>query len=282
MEEKQHPFPSPLYIGIIIFLGFIFSLASAGFLSIVATNAFPQIKTNTQAQRVLAKLIITLGELNLFLFTVLFLYRKTDSLPRLFRLNFVPSRFLVLMIPLGFTLAIAGDALDRLLQLILPSTEITGQLAEMLKSSSIPELSLLILGSVVVAPVVEEFLFRGALQQAFEKTIGVTKAVIYSSLLWAIIHGIMNWAIQIFVLGVIIGYIAWRLNSTIPSMILHAINNLVAVIFYNWDIQHILPAYEWQNQVNPIYTILSVGFIVWSIRWLDATYRSATSFTEES
>ena len=133
-----------------------------------------------------------------------------------------------------------------------------------------------------MAPLVEEVLFRGALQQAFEKTIGVTKAVIYSSLLWAIIHGIMNWAIQIFVLGVIIGYIAWRLNSTIPSMILHAINNLVAVIFYNWDIQHILPAYEWQSQVNPIYTILSVGFIVWSIRWLDATYRSATSFTEES
>ncbi len=278
--EKENPFPSPLYIGFIIFLGFVFSLASAALLSMAAAAAFPQLQTDIHAQRVLAKVIITVGELNLFLFTLLFLYRKTPSMPRLFRLNKVSGPIMLMMLPLGLAIAIAGDALDRLLQLILPSTDITSQLAEMLKASSLPELGLLIFGSVVIAPIVEEFLFRGALQQAFEKTIGVTKAVIYSSLLWAIIHGIMNWAIQIFILGVIIGYIAWRLNSTYPSILLHALNNFVAVLFYNWDFQQVLPGYEWHNQVNPIYSVPAIGIIYGIIRWLDNRYRSSTSLTE--
>ncbi len=279
MEDKP-TFPSPLYIGLIIFLGFIFSIASAAILSAVSFAVFPALETSLQGQRLLAKVIITVGELNLFLFAVFFLYRRMPNLTELFRIHRTPTRPLLLMLPMGIALSIAGDALDRLIQIVIPSSDITEQLATMLKATSSLELMILILGSVIVAPLVEEWLFRGALQQAFERTIGVTKGVIYASLLWAIIHGIMNWAVQIFVLGVIIGYVAWRMNSTLPTIILHAINNMIAVMFYNWNLPAHLPAYEWQNQVNPIYTVMAVVIIYGSIRWLDGYYRSSNSAME--
>ena len=280
--ERQRKFPSPLYIGIIIFLGFLFSIASAVFISTLATTVFPQIQYQIYWQKVLTKLVLIVGELNLFLFAVIFLFRRTSNMRQLFRIHAIPAKMMAVMFPLGVALAIAGDALDRLMQLIIPASDVTQQLATMLKANSPMELGLLIIGSVLVAPVVEEFLFRGALQQALEETIGVTRAVIYASLLWAIIHGVMNWAIQIFVLGVFIGYVAWRLNSTVASIILHAINNLLAVIFYNWDIQSILPYYEWHGQVNPIYTVIAVGIIYGVIRWLELFYRSSTSVTDPS
>ncbi len=278
--ENKPIFPSPLYIGLIIFLGFIFSLASAALLSAVSIAIFPALKTDLNGQRLLAKVIITLGEINLFLFVLFFLYRRLPNIVRLFRIHRVPLPPLLLMLPLGIALAIAGDALDRLIQIIIPSSDITTQLASLLKATTSLELAMLILGSVIVAPVVEEWLFRGALQQAFEHTIGVTKGVIYASLLWAIIHGIMNWAIQIFILGVIIGYVAWRLNSTLPTIILHAINNFIAVLFYNWNLPLHLPGYEWHQQVNPVYSLLAIAVIFGSIRWLDSYYRSSNSAIE--
>lgn len=99
--------------------------------------------------------------------------------------------------------------------------------------------TLLIVLAVVLAPLAEEFVFRGFLYGAFRKTrLGVVGAAVVLSAAWAALH----WGyssqniIALFGLGLLFAYIVWRTGSVLPAIFGHAVNNLVAVmilIFYD-------------------------------------------------
>ena len=96
-------------------------------------------------------------------------------------------------------------------------------------------LFLLFISAVPIASFAEEIMFRGYLQQILEKEWkNITKAVLISSLFFAIVHLIPFWLIQIYLLGMIMGYLSWRTNSIYPSMVLHAVNNTMAFLSANW------------------------------------------------
>ena len=38
------------------------------------------------------------------------------------------------------------------------------------------------------------------------------------------------WFIQIYILGILLGYLAWKTNCIFPSLILHSLNNTIAII----------------------------------------------------
>ena len=84
---------------------------------------------------------------------------------------------------------------------------------------------------VLVAPIIEEFLFRGflysQLRRSFLKDWG---AIAVSSLLWTAIHfqyeiGILFF---LFLFGLFLGYFRIKYNSLLIPVALHAINNLIA------------------------------------------------------
>ena len=86
---------------------------------------------------------------------------------------------------------------------------------------------------VVVAPIIEEFLFRGflysQLRRSFLRDWG---AVAVSSLVWTAIHfqyevGILFF---LFLFGLFLGYFRIKYNSLLIPVALHALNNLIAFI----------------------------------------------------
>jgi hypothetical protein len=92
---------------------------------------------------------------------------------------------------------------------------------------------LMALLAVVFAPLAEEFMFRGMLYAAFQKTrLGVIGSAILLSALWAVMH----WGyssqnlVALFGLGLLFAYIVWRTGSLWPAVVGHAANNLVAVV----------------------------------------------------
>ena len=92
---------------------------------------------------------------------------------------------------------------------------------------------LMVLLAVVLAPLAEEFVFRGMLFAAFQKTrLGVIGAAILLSALWAVMH----WGyssqnlVALFCLGLLFAYIVWRTGSLWPAVVGHGANNLVAVV----------------------------------------------------
>jgi membrane protease YdiL (CAAX protease family) len=94
--------------------------------------------------------------------------------------------------------------------------------------------TLIVMGvlAVILAPLAEEFVFRGMLFAAFHKTIGVIGSAILLSALWSVMH----WGyssqnlLALFLLGLLFAYIVWRTGSLWPAIVGHTANNLVAVV----------------------------------------------------
>ena len=51
------------------------------------------------------------------------------------------------------------------------------------------------------------------------------------------IHMNPYWFIQIYILGILLGFLAWKTNSVIPPLILHSINNTMAMVFSFTEIE---------------------------------------------
>jgi membrane protease YdiL (CAAX protease family) len=84
---------------------------------------------------------------------------------------------------------------------------------------------------IIVAPIAEEFLFRGFLFSQLKRThLGGWGAVTLSSFLWTIIHFQYEPLIllALFIFGIFLGYIRMAYNSLSLPIILHAINNTIA------------------------------------------------------
>lgn len=126
---------------------------------------------------------------------------------------------------LGLAVAMSV-ALSRLLP--EPSHPMTEELA---KSRDPGTLALIIVGACILAPFLEEILFRGMLLPAIARVTGsATTGILVSSFLFAAIHpqGIAGWP-PLFVVGMMTALVTWQTKSLLPAMILHAIHNGVTL-----------------------------------------------------
>ena len=92
---------------------------------------------------------------------------------------------------------------------------------------------LLLLALIVFAPIWEEAMFRGFMFTGLASSpVGATGAVLIPSALWAVMHTQYDvFEIgTIFVMGIFLGIARLRTRSTLLTIILHAIVNLVAII----------------------------------------------------
>lgn len=98
---------------------------------------------------------------------------------------------------------------------------------------SIP-LGLLLLDVVVLTAVIEEWLCRGVLWAALERAADKAWVVVFlSALLFALLHSfnglfVLEWPHR-FVLGGMCGWLRYRSGSLWPGVLLHGLNNLLAV-----------------------------------------------------
>ena len=90
-----------------------------------------------------------------------------------------------------------------------------------------------IISVIIVAPIIEEFLFRGFLYSQLARTrLGGWGSVCLSSLLWTIIHFQYEPLILmvLFIFGIFLGYIRMAYNSLALPIALHAVNNSFAFL----------------------------------------------------
>ena len=84
---------------------------------------------------------------------------------------------------------------------------------------------------IIIAPIAEEFIFRGFLYSQLSRTkLGPWGAVTLSSFLWTVIHFQYEVLILIvlFIFGIFLGYIRMAYESLSLPIMLHGINNLFA------------------------------------------------------
>jgi membrane protease YdiL (CAAX protease family) len=89
------------------------------------------------------------------------------------------------------------------------------------------------LAVVVATPIGEETLFRGFLFRGWLRTPrDAWPVIVITSLLWALIHVQYDWYVtgQVFVFGVLLGWMRWATGSTLLVILLHGVINLEGMI----------------------------------------------------
>lgn len=111
--------------------------------------------------------------------------------------------------------------------------------------------------SLAIAPITEEVLFRGIILKGMINNYSVKKSIIFSSLLFAIVHGSIEQGIYAFIGGILFSIIYLYTKSLKYTIIAHFINNLCMII----------PS---PNTVlfSVIYIVLGITFILISLKIL--------------
>lgn len=118
---------------------------------------------------------------------------------------------------------------------------------------------LLIVTIVILAPVGEEILFRGFLQTFLESAWqDVTKAILFTSLFFAVIHFNPYWVVQIYILGILLGYLTWRTGSILASIVFHILINGTSLLLGQTGV-NLETILLWHGHITPLLLLAGGG-----------------------
>lgn len=87
---------------------------------------------------------------------------------------------------------------------------------------------------VVVAPIIEELIFRGIILDGLLRKYSPVKSIVISSFLFGILH-LNPWQfIGAFIIGLFSGWVYYRTKKLSLSILIHLVNNLIAFIGMNY------------------------------------------------
>ena len=121
---------------------------------------------------------------------------------------------------------------------------------------------------LAIAPALcEEFFFRGMLQRSLLKKRSPWKAIAISALVFGGFHTINNSVVAIdrliptTLVGIVLGYLAYKSNSILPGVILHAVHN--ACVSYLAYFQQELIQQPWfpQDEKLPLTWVVAAGLV---------------------
>ena len=121
-----------------------------------------------------------------------------------------------------------------------------------------------ILKVAIIAPIIEELIFRGVIMHGLMKNYSGTTAVVVSALMFALFH--MNpWQFPAtFVLGLLLGFLMLKKHNILLCIGGHAINNGIALFtMYNWEEIKSVPMLNSKTSLILISILVSlVSFVI--------------------
>lgn len=81
----------------------------------------------------------------------------------------------------------------------------------------------------VAGPVLEELLFRGAVEKLLLQQYTPTKAILFSALIFGVFHINPAQIVPAFLLGLMLGWMYYKTASLIPCIVVHILNNSLSV-----------------------------------------------------
>jgi membrane protease YdiL (CAAX protease family) len=151
-----------------------------------------------------------------------------------------PGKYLGLIRPSGRdaalalgTLALFLPGFDVLTYLLGREIVTPFQVTSYLSARASGALPLLWFAFVVAAPASEEIMFRGFLYRGWVRSQrAVVPGVAVISALWAVLHVQYDWfgLLQVFLMGLLLGWARWRSGSAVLTLLMHGITNLWAML----------------------------------------------------
>jgi membrane protease YdiL (CAAX protease family) len=136
-----------------------------------------------------------------------------------------------LMLPLTFAVLFANLLVQAGIQAVFGEIRTASdQLGVEEGSIGASEVWLLLITTSVVAPIVEEFVFRGLLYRYVRARRGIPTAMVVSAALFSLGHFIPLLMPSLFLLGLALAWVAQRYDSLYPAIALHAFFNAIATV----------------------------------------------------
>lgn len=156
--------------------------------------------------------------------------------------------------------------------------------------TSAPGLWAILLVFAVAPAVIEELAFRGFILSGLESLRNKWQAILLTSLLFGVAHGVIQQSMITFGVGMILGIIAVQTKSIIPCILFHLTHNSLAVllssanqtvvqqssilrqVLYSSDGQ----SYQYAVLPGILMSIIGVALIVWFVRLTPNTKSAGT------
>lgn len=138
----------------------------------------------------------------------------------------VPAVMYLLLIAAGAASCLAASNMISMSGLV-EASESYSSAVDILYSGGMAA-ELLVLG--LIAPAMEELLFRGLVFGRIKEFTPVIPAMIWASLIFALLHGNLVQGIYAFVMGFLLCYVYERYQSLAAPVLMHISSNLIAVI----------------------------------------------------
>ena len=213
-----------LYFG----LWFLVQIIVVNFAALVLRGKFPGVNDydlTVMVEGLSLELNIMVGVLTIIALFILTLIQK-DSLTKRVRLKAYPMRFTFTLIIMGITSAYAIMLVLGLLEQagFFPQSWVEAQsntYSDVYAASSFMQF----LSVGLVAPLAEEFLFRGCILGTLKKEMHPWIAIGISSVLFAVAHGTPIGIIYTLFLGAVMGWLTVTFRSILPSIVFHMAYN---------------------------------------------------------
>jgi membrane protease YdiL (CAAX protease family) len=113
--------------------------------------------------------------------------------------------------------------------------------------------------AVTIGPGIgEELFFRGLMLRAFQTNMKPILAVVCSSILFGVMHVDLLQSVGATFIGLFLGFVAIKAGSIVPSVVAHAINNLLCALFARYNEQDTIE--NW-TQGHPPEVLIPAAFV---------------------
>ena len=226
MENKQTLFTTNLFYFIIIFaLLFVRTLFNTGIFDHTGEVMLETIWT-------ILNQILIMGFLPLLLY---FLSRRKESSTPIadtmahFQFKRPSIKVIALTFVCGFFLIFVTMGISMLFQVLLTLTGYMPNISETETVYTLPMFLFAFLTTAVLPGICEEITHRGLLLNGY-RALGDSRAVVYSAIMFGLMHMNIEQFFYATILGCIIGFVAIKSGSILPAMILHFMNNFMSVL----------------------------------------------------
>jgi uncharacterized protein len=198
---------------------------------------------------------------NGILFSLLLAYKRLG-----YRQLFHPARhsiastLSVLTVPIVLLvpgLVIAAGTLNSIVVKFLPMTPDDEALFAAMVSNNL----LAILFGCIVAPFLEEMLFRGIILRSFLQQYSKTRSILGSAALFGIAHLNVYQLVTAFAVGIVAGWLYERTRSLWPCILLHATYN--AFVIYSYELLS-----KTASDFSPVFYLSAFALAIASGLWL--------------
>lgn len=219
MNNEEHVVPSIRHAGILYLISMILFVGSGEVISIL--------KPGQMSYYMQMIFIASIQFLFVFLPTMIYLIIRKPNIKKTLRLNRVSIKnVLISILVMIFAIPVAA-VINAIVILIL---NYFGKMHEpaVFQTENINQLIINLFVIALIPAVFEELVYRGVILSAYERT-GRFKAIVISSLLFALMHRDLQSLVGTFMLGLVLAYIVYRNNSIFAGMIAHFTNNSLIV-----------------------------------------------------